>query len=158
MASHLKIAPLALAAAGSLLLAGCGTSSNSSQSSSINLTFEEGIQSPQTQAYVQKQIKLFEKAHPNIHISMQNYGAADTEIPKLESAVAAHNPPNLLWIAPAYTGQFASSNAIVESQKYFKSEHFNPSTIFSGLLKTGMYRGKKRNKLWYRKPRFMNRG
>ncbi|WP_053959838.1 ABC transporter substrate-binding protein [Sulfobacillus thermosulfidooxidans] len=141
-ASMRWISALCLTSVGTLALAGCGTSQSTTASGPVSLTFEEGIQSPQTQAYVQQEIHVFEKQHPNIHITMQNYGAADSEIPKIESAVAAHNPPNLLWIAPAYTGQFASSNAIVEAQKYFHSEKFNSSTIFPGLLKTGVYKGK----------------
>lgn len=137
-------APIALASLGSMVLAGCGTSQAAAKSSTgpVSLTFEEGIQSPQTEAYLQKQIAAFEKSHPGIHISMQNYGAADSELPKLESSVAAHDPPNLLWIAPAYTGQFASSDAIVEAQKYFESTNFPVSSIFPGLLKTGEYQGK----------------
>lgn len=138
--AHRWITALALASTTSIL-AGCG-SANKSSSGPIQLSFEEGIQSPQTQNYVQKEIQVFEKAHPNIHITMQNYGAADSEIPKIESAVAAHNPPNLLWIAPAYTGQFAVSNAIVPAQNYFHGEKFKASTIFPGLLKTGTFNGK----------------
>ncbi|MDA8193241.1 MAG: ABC transporter substrate-binding protein [Thermaerobacter sp.] len=129
-----------LAAISALALAGCGTGA-ASGSSVIHLTFQEGIQSPATQKYVQGRINAFEKLHPNIQISMQNYGAADTEIPKIQSAVAAHNPPNLLWIAPAYTGQFASASAIVPAQQLFKSTGFNSSTIFPGLLNTGVYHG-----------------
>jgi multiple sugar transport system substrate-binding protein len=130
---------------GSMVLAGCGTTSSAVAKPStgpVTLSFEEGIQSPLTQTYLQKEIKAFEKAHPTIHVDMQNYGAADSEMPKLESSVAAHDPPNLLWIAPAYTGKFASSDAIVEAQKYFKSTGFNASNIFPGLLKTGVYKGK----------------
>ncbi len=139
------LVPMALTSVGSLMLAGCGGATNAASTSAaktVSLTFEEGIQSPATQTYLQHQINAFEKSHPTIHISMQNYGAADSEIPKLESAVAAHDPPNLLWIAPAYTGQFASSGAIVQAQKYFKNTDFQASSIFTGLLNTGVYQGK----------------
>ncbi len=139
--SQRRIARVSMISAASFLIAGCGSIGNAASSGPIKLTFEEGIQSPQTQNYVKKEIKVFEKQHPNIRITMQNYGAADSEIPKIESAVASHTPPNLLWIAPAYTGQFASSQSIIDAEKYFKTEKFKSSTIFPGLLKTGVYKG-----------------
>src|SRR5215471_11989847 len=73
-------------------LAACGGSGSTTTTSSgpVNLTFWNWIGPGISQT-----IALFNKTHPNIHVTSQNVGSGPIEYSKLYTAIKANNEPDL---------------------------------------------------------------
>ena len=62
---------------------------------------------------LESKIKEFESKNPSITVKAQNYGAADQVNGKIMTAIAGNKAPDLMWWAPAYTGQLAKTGNLV---------------------------------------------
>lgn len=106
------------------------------------LVFWHGIESPDSIAILEGKIKEFEKKNPNITVKAQSYGAADQVNGKIMTAVAGNKAPDLMWWAPAYTGQLAKTGKLVKVQDMIKADKsFNKSDIYQGLWDVSTYNG-----------------
>src|SRR6266516_2658575 len=120
-------------------LAACGGSSSSSTSSTstgpVNLTYWSWI------GGMDKQVALFNQAHPNIHVTVQNVGAGTVEYNKLFTAIKANNEPDLAQIEFQTLPQFETTGSLVELSQYgansvkdqFPSWMWNEVTLSNGV-------------------------
>src|SRR6266516_2924287 len=98
-------------------LAACGGSSSSSTSSTstgpVNLTYWCWIPG------MDKQVALFNQAHPNIHVTVQNVGSGSVEYDKLFTAIKANNEPDVAEVEFQTLPQFETTGSLVDIfQKY----------------------------------------
>src|SRR3989441_2471600 len=97
-------------------LAACGGSSSSSTSVTstgpVNLTYWSWI------GGMDKQVALFNQAHPNIHVTVQNVGAGPVEYDKLFTAIKANNEPDLGMIEYQLLPDFETTGALVDLSQY----------------------------------------
>lgn len=106
------------------------------------ITFWHGIESPNSIKILEKKIEMFEASHPDIDVVAQNYGAADQVNSKIMTAVAGNRAPNLMWWAPAYTGQMAKTGKLVKVQDFInKDSSFDKDDIYKGLWEVSTYKG-----------------
>lgn len=106
------------------------------------ITFWHGIESPDSVAILEQKIADFEKKNPDIDVKAQNYGAADQVNGKIMTAVAGNKAPDLMWWAPAYTGQMAKTGKLVKVQDLIKKDSsFKKSDIYQGLWDVSSYKG-----------------
>jgi len=106
------------------------------------LVFWHGIESPDSVEILENKIKDFEKKNPGISVKAQNYGAADQVNGKIMTAVAGNKAPDIMWWAPAYTGQLAKTGKLVKVQDMIKSDKtFNKADIYQGLWDVSTYNG-----------------
>ena len=103
----LALATAAAAVAG--LTAACGGSSGSSSGGSVNLTYMIW-DSGEKPAY-QASINVFEKAHPNIHVTIEVEPWAQYWA-KLQTSAAGRNMPDLFWDHLAYLPELAKDGII----------------------------------------------
>jgi len=65
-----------------------------------------------------KQVALFNKAHPNIHIVLSNVGSGTVEYDKLFTAIKANNEPDLSQVEYQTLPQFETTGSLVELTQY----------------------------------------
>jgi multiple sugar transport system substrate-binding protein len=114
---------------------GSGSQGNSSSSGPVNLTYWSWISS------MAQQVPLFNKTHPNIHVTWQNVGAGPIEYNKLFTAVKANNAPDVAEVEFQTLPQFATTGSLVDVSKYggnsvkdqFPSWMWNEVNISGGL-------------------------
>ena len=106
----------------------------SSANSKVEITFWHGIESPDSVAILESKIKEFESKNPNITVKAQNYGAADQVNGKITTAIAGNKAPDLMWWAPAYTGQLAKTGKLVKVEDFIKSDSsFKKDDVYLGI-------------------------
>src|SRR5438876_6488216 len=97
-----------------LAACGGGSSSGGSTTSSgpVNLTYWSWI------GGMDKQVALFNQAHPNIHVTVQNVGAGPIEYDKLFTAIKANNEPDVAEVEFQTLPQFETTGSLVDVSKY----------------------------------------
>lgn len=122
-----------------LPLAACGGSSTSGTTSTssgpVNLTYWSWI------GGMDKQVALFNKAHPNIHVTVQNVGSGSVEYDKLFTAIKANNEPDVAEVEFQTLPQFETTGSLVDLSKYngasvkdqFPSWMWSQVTLGSGI-------------------------
>ena len=120
-----------------LAACGGGSSSGSSTTSSgpVNLTYWCWI------GGMDKQVALFNKAHPNIHVTVQNVGAGTVEYNKLFTAIKANNEPDVAEVEFQTLPQFETTGSLVDISQYgansvknqFPSWMWNQVTLGNGV-------------------------
>src|SRR3989449_4577191 len=120
-------------------LAACGGSSSSSTSVTstgpVNLTYWSWI------GGMDKQVALFNQAHPNIHVTVQNVGAGPVEYDKLFTAIKANNEPDVAEVEFQTLPQFETTGSLVDISKYgansvkdqFPAWMWNEVTLANGV-------------------------
>src|SRR5207247_1593548 len=97
-------------------LAACGGSSSSSTSSTpsgpVTLTYWSWIPG------MDKQVALFNQAHPNIHIAWSNVGSGPVEYNKLFTAIKANNEPDLSQVEFQTLPQIETTGSLVDISQY----------------------------------------
>lgn len=131
------------------LLAGCGskeakqTPTDGEQGKKIELTFWHGIESPENNQVLTEMINKFNQSHKDIYVNAQSYGAQDQAIGKIQTAVAGKKAPDLVWLASAYTGQFAKADVLAPVEEFIKNDSsFKKDDIYQGLWDVSSYQGK----------------
>lgn len=101
-------------------LAACGstTSSTGSTASSgpVNLTFWSWVPG------IDKSVALWNKSHPNIHVTLNNVGSGSTEYDKLYTAIKANNEPDLGQVEYQLLPTFETTNSLVDMSQYGASD------------------------------------
>ena len=120
-----------------LAACGGGSSSGGSTTSSgpVNLTYWCWITG------MDKQVALFNKTHPNIHVTVQNVGSGAVEYDKLFTAIKANNEPDMAEVEFQTLPQFETTGALVDISKYgansvkdqFPSWMWNQVTLSNGV-------------------------
>ena len=108
------IVSIALVLMAPLAACGGGSSSGSTSTGRVNLTFWNWIADPG----ISKTIARFNQTHPNIHVTSQNVGAGPTEYNKLYTAIKANNEPDLGMIEYQLLPTFESTGALVDLSQY----------------------------------------
>ena len=93
---------------------GGGSTSGSTTTSSgpVNLTYWSWI------GGMDKQVALFNQAHPNIHVTVQNVGSGTVEYDKLFTAIKANNEPDIAEVEFQTLPQFETTGSLVDLSKY----------------------------------------
>lgn len=166
---YFKGGAVLLASAGLMVVAGCGTSSvgnnasgssnqsgsgnttssNTSSGSSsnqvVNITFWYGIGNALSDD-VQKMVKEFNDAHPNIHVTATyqgSYSGGGPEQQKLLAALAAGNPPDIAQIEVNSMGVFANSGKLMDLTDFMNQSSVDkPDNFLNGMLVSTQWNGK----------------
>src|SRR6266581_552485 len=97
-------------------LAACGGGSSSSTTGTstgpVNLTYWSWI------GGMDKQVALFNQAHPNIHVTVQNVGSGTVEYDKLFTAIKATNEPDVAEVEFQTLPQFETTSSLVDLSQY----------------------------------------
>jgi len=88
-----------------------------------------------------KQVALFNKAHPTIHVTVQNVGAGAVEYDKLFTAIKANNEPDVAEVEFQTLPQFETTGSLVDISQYgansvkdqFPSWMWNEVTLSNGV-------------------------
>jgi len=89
-----------------------------------------------------KQVALFNKTHPDIHIALNNVGSGPIEYNKLFTAIKATNEPDLSQIEFQTLPQFETTGSLVELSQYGANSVKNqfPSWMWNQVsLNNGIY-------------------
>jgi multiple sugar transport system substrate-binding protein len=98
-----------------LPLAACGGSSSGGGSPStgpVTLTYWSWIPN------IDKQVALFNKSHPNIHVNVANVGAGPDEYNKLYTAIKANNTPDLAQVEFQLLPTFETTGGLLDLAPY----------------------------------------
>jgi multiple sugar transport system substrate-binding protein len=108
-----RFAVVAFALALTLLtpLAACGGSSAGS-SGPVNLTYWSWIPG------MDKQVALFNQAHPNIHVTLNNVGSGPTEYDKLYTAITGKNTPDVAQVEYQLLPTFETTGGLLDMAPY----------------------------------------
>ncbi|HET8852235.1 MAG TPA: extracellular solute-binding protein, partial [Ktedonobacteraceae bacterium] len=113
-ASGFAFVAVALILMASLAACGGGSSSGSSSTSTgpVNLTYWAWIPN------MDKQVALFNKSHPNIHVNWVNVGAGPLEYNKLYTAIKANNEPDVSQIEFQLLPTFETTGGLLDIAPY----------------------------------------
>ncbi len=139
----LRGSPRRLAAAGgclALLLAGAACSSSGSGSSGkVNLTYAMW-QAPEQAGY-QKSIDVFEKAHPNIHVTIESF-AYNNYQPKLTTEFSSGGGPDVFWVNTPMIPSWLKDGVMEDLTSKIKSAHINLGQYLPALVTLHTFNGK----------------
>src|SRR3989441_1630162 len=106
------IVSIALVLMAPLAACGGGSSSGSTSSGPVNLTFWSWV------VGVDKSVALWNQTHPNIQVKWSNVGSGPVEYNKLFTAIKANNEPDVAQIEFQVTPQFETTGALVDLSPY----------------------------------------
>lgn len=136
------LASFVIFAASAFALAGCGSSSKnaSGQSSGQVIHLRYMLWDPNEEVGYKKSIKQFEKAHPNIKVSIEQYAWGDYWH-KLLTEMAAGDAPDVFWDHIAYFPQLVSSGNLLNLSPYIKKDNVNLKAYYPQLVNQYKYKG-----------------
>lgn len=137
---------LAGVAVSALALAGCGnnTSNNSSTSTGsssgkvVHLRYM--VWDPNEEVGYTKSIKEFEKLHPNIKVTVEQYSWSDYWH-KLLTEMAAGDAPDVFWDHVSYFPQLVSSGELLNLSPYIQKDNVKLSGYYKSLVNQYQYKG-----------------
>jgi multiple sugar transport system substrate-binding protein len=141
----LRGSPRRLAAAAgclALVLAGAACSSSGSGSGSsgkVNLTYAMW-QTPEQAGY-QKSIGVFEKAHPNIHVTIESF-AYNNYQPKLTTEFSSGGGPDVYWVNTPMIASWLKDGVMEDLTSKIKSAGSNLSQYLATLVSLHTFGGK----------------
>ncbi len=103
---------IALAILASLAACGSGSTTSSTTGGKVNLTYWAWIPN------MQKQVDLFNKAHPNIHVTVANVGSGPDEYNKLYTAIKANNTPDVAQVEFQLLPTFETTGGLLDMAPY----------------------------------------
>ncbi len=124
-----------------VIIAGCQSSSQISNSKVIKLTFWHGVNPPPNRDVVNKLIDKFNQTHPDIFVESLYVGQQDQQMPKILAAVVGNAPPDLLWYNPTIGGQLVELNALIPLDEMLAKSPMK-SEIDPALFESMTYQGK----------------
>jgi multiple sugar transport system substrate-binding protein len=141
---RLRGSPRRLAAAlGCLALvtgaAACsGGSGGSGGSGTVNLTYAMW-QTPEQAGY-QKSIDVFEKAHPNIHVTIESFAYNDYQ-PKLTTEFSSGGGPDVYWVNTPMIASWLKDGVMENLTSKIQSAHVDLSQYLSTLVSLHTFSG-----------------
>lgn len=108
----------------------------------VVLNFWHGMESGENNRVLTEMIDKFNSTYPNIEVKLQGYGAADQAMGKVMTAIQGKKQPELLWWAPAFTGQLAEAGVLADIDQFIEEDKtFDKSDIYPGLWEVSKYQG-----------------
>src|SRR5215469_5411064 len=145
----LRGSPRRLAAAGgclALLIAAAACSSGGSSSSgssgsgsTVNLTYAMW-QTPEQAGY-QKSIDQFEKAHPNIHVTLESIAYNDYQ-PKLTTEFSSGGGPDVYWVNTPMIATWLKDGVMEDLTSKITSAHIDVGQYIQTLVALHQFGGK----------------
>jgi multiple sugar transport system substrate-binding protein len=134
--ARLGPAARALAAAAALtVLAGCasawGLGSSGSANGVVNLTY--ALWDPHEQIGYQQSIDVFEKLHPDIHVTIENipYGSYEQ---KITAEFITHQAPDLFWVNTPFLATFIQDGMLTNLAPLIKASHIDMAQYYPQLV------------------------
>ncbi|QSO54015.1 extracellular solute-binding protein [Alicyclobacillus curvatus] len=135
-----------------LVVVGCGTtgsSSNTGKSGSsgnvTNITIWDDYSSAQPAGKAfNTLVDEFNKSHPNIHVTAQYITVGDNMLPKIMTALAGNQEPDMVAGGyPTWGPGLLDSGKVVTLDSYLKnSKTLHASDFYPGMLNVSSYKGK----------------
>jgi multiple sugar transport system substrate-binding protein len=102
-----------------------------------------GMFTPQMQAFLERTIARFNAEHPGIHVSIQRYlGHQDEAARRLQLKLALDERPDVAWLPPPYTGDFARSGTLRPVEDFIaRDSSFDADDFFPWLWEASSYNG-----------------
>lgn len=122
-----------------LLTAACSSSGSSSSSGKINLTYAMWT-TPETPGY-QKSIAVFEKSHPNIHVSIETFPYTAYQS-KLTTEFSAGGGPDIYWVNTPMIATWIKDGVMADLTQKIKAAGINMSQYLQPLVALHEYNGK----------------
>jgi multiple sugar transport system substrate-binding protein len=121
--------------------AACSSGGSGSPSSSgrINLTYAQWT-TPENTGY-QKSIDVFEKAHPNIHVTLENFAYNDYQ-PKLTTEFSSGGGPDVFWVNTPMIASWLKDGVMEDLTSKIKSAGIDLSQYIQTLVTLHQFSGK----------------
>src|SRR5436190_5342320 len=130
------IVSIALVLMAPLAACGGGSSSGSTSTGPVNLTFWSWVTG------IDKSVALWNSSHPNIQVKLANVGSGPTEYDKLYTAIKANNEPDLAQVEFQLLPTFETTGSLVDLSTYGANDvkdQFVPWTWKQVTLGNGVY-------------------
>ncbi len=126
-------ARIMITAAALTLLSGCADWGFSSGSSNgvVNLTY--ALWDPHEQIGYQQSIDVFEKLHPNIHVTIENIPYTSYE-QKITAEFINGQAPDLFWVNTPFLGTFINDGMLTNLSPLIKAAHINMGQYYPQLV------------------------
>jgi multiple sugar transport system substrate-binding protein len=115
-----------------------GGSGGSGGSGPVNLTYAMW-QTPEQAGY-QKSIDVFEKAHPNIHVTIESFAYNDYQ-PKLTTEFSSGGGPDVYWVNTPMIASWLKDGVMENLTSQIKSAHINLSQYLPTLVSLHTFSG-----------------
>ncbi|WP_067621414.1 extracellular solute-binding protein [Alicyclobacillus acidiphilus] len=135
------------------IIAGCGTSSQNSNSTPsapsnqaaasvapVDLSVGIASSGPAETALVNKQVKAFEKLNPNVHVTVIPFNG--NELQDLQTEFPAHKAPDIFYVDSSIAQQLEASGAVAPLDSYIKADGIKTSDYTQSLMKGFQWQGK----------------
>ncbi len=124
-----------------VVAAACSSSgpSGSGGSGKINLTYAQWT-TPENTGY-QKSIDVFEKAHPNIHVTLENFAYNDYQ-PKLTTEFSSGGGPDVYWVNTPMIASWLKDGVMEDLTSKINSSGINLSQYIQTLVTLHQFSGK----------------
>jgi len=124
--------------------AACSSSSSSgsggsSSSAKVNLTYAMW-QTPEQAGY-QKSIDLFEKAHPNIHVTLESFAYNDYQ-PKLTTEFSSGGGPDVYWVNTPMIASWLKDGVMEDLTSKISAAKINLGQYLPTLVNLHTFNGK----------------
>lgn len=87
-------------------------------------------------------IAAFEKAHPNMTVSLENIGSGQAYYAKLTTLAATGSMPDVTYLAPQYVAIYGSKHILSPLDGLLKSNSIDPNAYYQKVLNFYKYDGK----------------
>src|SRR6266851_4187968 len=121
-----------------LVTAAACSSSGSSGSGKINLTYAQWV-TPESTGY-QKSINQFEKAHPNIHVTIQSIAYNDYQ-PKLTTEFSSGGGPDVYWVNTPMIASWLKDGVMEDLTSKIQSAQIDLSQYLPTLVTLHKFHG-----------------
>jgi multiple sugar transport system substrate-binding protein len=115
-----------------------GGSAGSGGSGTVNLTYAMW-QTPEQAGY-QKSIDVFEKAHPNIHVTIESFAYNDYQ-PKLTTEFSSGGGPDVYWVNTPMIASWLKDGVMENLTSKIASAHVDLSQYLSTLVTLHTFSG-----------------
>jgi len=110
------IVSIALVLMAPLAACGGGSSSGSTSTGPVNLTFWSWVTG------IDKSVALWNSSHPNIQVKLANVGSGPTEYDKLYTAIKANNEPDMAQVEFQLLPTFETTGSLVDLSPYVAND------------------------------------
>jgi multiple sugar transport system substrate-binding protein len=108
-----------------------GSSSKSGSSGKVNLTYAMW-QTPEQAGY-QKSVNVFEKAHPNIHVTIESFAYNDYQ-PKLTTEFSSGGGPDIFWVNTPMIASWVKDGVMANLTSKINAAHTDLSQYIPSLV------------------------
>lgn len=134
-----RLAVLGGCAALLVAAAACSSGGGSGGSGRVNLTYAMW-QTPEQAGY-QKSIDVFEKAHPNIHVTIDSLAYNDYQ-PKLTTEFSSGGGPDVYWVNTPMIASWLKDGVMEDLTAKIKAAHIDMSQYIPSLVSLHEFGGK----------------